>query len=99
MKLPPRCLFAFAVGALILAGDVPAQEKKAAPKWPHVNVATAYVVDPAWPQKPAEFKWAEMAGIVCDAKDNIYLFTRSTPPVSATARAIAHTRPTVRPET
>ncbi|OAI46135.1 hypothetical protein AYO44_11905 [Planctomycetaceae bacterium SCGC AG-212-F19] len=83
MKLLPRFLLAFGIIALVWSSEGPAQEKKdpAKPKWPHVNVATAYVHDPSWPQKPAEFTWAEMPGITVDAKDNIYIFTRSTPPV------------------
>jgi DNA-binding beta-propeller fold protein YncE len=40
-----------------------------------------YVVDPTWPQKPDSFKWAQMPGITVDAKDNIYIFTRSQPGV------------------
>src|SRR5262245_60841230 len=80
MKLLPRCLLVFAFISLALSGELPAQEKKA-PKWPHVNVATAYIIDPAWPQRPADFKWAEMPGVTVDAKDNVYIYTRSTPPV------------------
>jgi len=44
--------------------------------------ATAqYVVDPAWPQKPDRFKWAQMPGITVDGQDQVYIFTRSQPPV------------------
>jgi hypothetical protein len=81
----PRCLrLAFGVGlaTVVLSTGLSAQEeKKKGPSWPHLNVALAYTHDPSWPQKPAEFKWAEMAGIAADAKDNIYIFTRSTPPI------------------
>jgi hypothetical protein len=55
---------------------VPAQEK-----YPKVNVATAYSVDPKWPQKPDHCQWAEVSGIAVDAKDNVYVYTRGTPPV------------------
>ncbi len=39
------------------------------------------VVDPTWPQKPDQFKWAQMPGIAVDAKDQVYIFTRSQPAV------------------
>jgi hypothetical protein len=38
-------------------------------------------VDASWPQRPADFVWAAMPGIAVDAEDQVYLFTRSTPPV------------------
>lgn len=71
---------ALIAGVLLQANGIEAQEK-AKDKYPRVNVATAYVVDPTWPQKPGDFKWAEMPGVTVDAKDNVYIFTRSTPPV------------------
>jgi len=45
------------------------------------GAAPRYVVDPSWPQKPDEFTWAAMPGIAVDARDNVYLFTRSRPSV------------------
>jgi DNA-binding beta-propeller fold protein YncE len=50
-------------------------------KYPHVDAAVGYVVDPAWPQKPTGFKWAEMSSIAIDRNDNVYIATRSDPPV------------------
>src|SRR5262245_6395927 len=50
-------------------------------KYPKVNTAITYVVDPKWPHRPDNAKWAEMSGIAVDAKDHIYIFTRATPPV------------------
>ena len=44
-------------------------------------VTSEYKVDAAWPQKPAEFVWAQMAGIAVDAKDEVYIFTRSNPAI------------------
>jgi DNA-binding beta-propeller fold protein YncE len=77
-----RLALGIGLAVMLLSSGLSAQEeKKKGPSWPHVNVALAYTHDPSWPQKPAEFKWAEMAGIAADAKDNIYIFTRSTPPV------------------
>jgi NHL repeat len=40
-----------------------------------------YVVDPSWPQKPAEFDWKAMPGVAVDENDLVYLFTRSEPAV------------------
>ena len=39
------------------------------------------VVDPTWPQKPESFTWGAMSGIAVDARDQVYLFTRSQPTV------------------
>ncbi|HXG10289.1 MAG TPA: peptidyl-alpha-hydroxyglycine alpha-amidating lyase family protein [Gemmataceae bacterium] len=50
-------------------------------KYPKVNTAIAYVVDPSWPQRPADVQWDAMPGIAVDAQDRIYLFTRASPPV------------------
>jgi len=38
-------------------------------------------VDSTWPQKPDQFKWAQMPGITVDAQDQVYIFTRSQPAV------------------
>lgn len=51
------------------------------PKVPRVNTAVTYELDPKWPQRPAEFTWGDMPGVCVDAKDNVYIFTRSQPPV------------------
>jgi hypothetical protein len=51
------------------------------PKYPHVNLATAYVVDPKWPSRPAGVRWADVPGIAVDARDHVYVFTRTDPPV------------------
>jgi len=68
--------------AVVLAGTgltlVRAQDQA---KYPMVNVATVYEVDPAWPQKPSEFQWGHVPGVAVDAKDNVYVFTRAVPPV------------------
>jgi sugar lactone lactonase YvrE len=50
-------------------------------KYPKVNLAVAYQVDPAWPKKPAHLKWAEMPGIAVDAQDRVYIYTRTDAPV------------------
>lgn len=51
------------------------------PPYPRVDLAPWYEVDPSWPHKPVEFVWKDMPGIAVDARDNVWLFTRSTPPV------------------
>jgi DNA-binding beta-propeller fold protein YncE len=76
-----RCSLCF-LGVLlaILAARTaiaPAQE----PKYPHVNLATTYELDPKWPNKPADVPWAAMSSIAVDAKDNVYLLTRTSAPV------------------
>jgi DNA-binding beta-propeller fold protein YncE len=50
-------------------------------KYPKMNVATGYTVDPKWPQKPAQCKFDEVRGIAVDAADNVYVFTSGSPPV------------------
>jgi streptogramin lyase len=49
--------------------------------YPKVSIATGYVVDPTWPQKPPAAKWDAVSGIAVDAQDRVYVFTRGTPPV------------------
>ncbi len=77
----PRLGPAAAVALTLLVALAPRLTAADDPKYPKVNVATAYVVDPHWPQKPAEFRWGDMSGIAVDAKDNVYVFTRAEPPV------------------
>jgi hypothetical protein len=50
-------------------------------KYPHVNVARTWAVDPKWPQKPRELVWGHVPGIAVDANDHVYVFTRAEPPV------------------
>ncbi|MHC4434701.1 MAG: peptidyl-alpha-hydroxyglycine alpha-amidating lyase family protein [Planctomycetota bacterium] len=45
------------------------------------DVVLRYVVDRTWPSKPDRFEWAQMPGVTVDARDNIYIFTRSKPGV------------------
>ncbi|MEZ6063453.1 MAG: peptidyl-alpha-hydroxyglycine alpha-amidating lyase family protein [Planctomycetaceae bacterium] len=60
-------------------------EKKAVedelPPYPRINPTPWYEVDPGWPKKPAEFVWEAMPGIAVDADDNVWTFTRSSPPI------------------
>ncbi|MCS6852203.1 MAG: peptidyl-alpha-hydroxyglycine alpha-amidating lyase family protein [Gemmataceae bacterium] len=71
-----------AVGTILLAGLATLGGGRAADApYPRVNVATAYVVDPNWPQKPADYHWGPVPGIAVDAQDRVYVFTRAQPPV------------------
>lgn len=56
-------------------------QKGKTPDYPRRNMSPSYEVDPAWPQKPNGFQWAAMPGIAVDDKDQIWIFTRSTPPI------------------
>ena len=76
------------IGVAVLALDsgVRCQESQQrspgkTPPYPRVDLAPRYEVDPSWPHKPAGFDWKDMPGIAVDARDNVWLFTRATPPV------------------
>ena len=72
----PRGLTTAALSAVLLGsmGLVAASEQQ--------SVATAqYVVDPTWPRKPDRLTWGQMPGVMVDARDQIYISTRSTPAV------------------
>lgn len=76
-----------AVVATVWGTSLPGQEKKekAAAKpaatYPHITLAKWYQVDAKWPQRPEPFKWAAVPGIAVDAKDQVWMTTRSKPPV------------------
>jgi len=57
--------------ALLVAGGLPIK----APTTPR------YVVDPAWPKRPPEATWGQTPGVTVDAQDQVWVFTRATPPV------------------
>lgn len=69
--------------AATFAQETPTADPPAgkSPLYPRVNPAPSYKVDPSWPKKPEEFVWKDMPGIAVDAQDNVWIFTRSTPPV------------------
>ena len=50
-------------------------------KYPAVNTAHTYEVDPTWPHKPDGTYWGAMSGVAVDAKDQVYIFTRGAQPV------------------
>ncbi len=63
------------------AADGLGAESAKGPQYPRVNVSTWYEVDPSWPQRPEGVAWGAMPGVAVDREDNIWVFTRETPPV------------------
>jgi DNA-binding beta-propeller fold protein YncE len=55
------------------SASAPAQETKPG--------LSGYRADPAWPKKPAEFKWGDVPGVTVDKDDNVWMFTRAAPTV------------------
>ena len=72
---------AAAAGLACLLPGPAARPQEAEPKYPHVSLATEYVVDPSWPHRPPGMPWADVPGIAVDAHDNVHVFTRADPPV------------------
>jgi DNA-binding beta-propeller fold protein YncE len=81
MRSAPAKLSFWAALGLAYVVQGPAARAQQEPKYPHVSLATTYVVDPKWPAKPADFHWGHVPGIAVDAKDHVYVFTRANPPV------------------
>lgn len=68
-----------AVLAIAAVSAAEAQEKPAT--YPRINMAVCYNVDPKWPERPAGVNWGAMSCITIDRSDQVWLFTRATPPV------------------
>lgn len=51
------------------------------PTYPRINLAPHYEVDPAWPKKPEAYVWEAMPGVAVDSMNNVWIFTRSRPPI------------------
>src|SRR5215212_8977086 len=60
----------------VLTSPAAAQEK-----YPRVNTAHVFEVDPQWPQRPAELHWAACSGVAVDAHDHVHVLTRTSQPV------------------
>lgn len=58
-----------------------AAAENAAPAYPRVSLAPHYEVDPNWPQRPADVPWSDVPGIFVDRQDQVWVFTRTNPPV------------------
>ena len=51
------------------------------PVYPRVNASLWFEVDPLWPQRPGDIKWAAVPGVAVDKDDNVWLYTREDPGV------------------
>lgn len=69
------------ITAVSTAATAAKPDKGKSPAYPRVNLAPWYSVDPHWPQKPSEFKWRAVPSVAVDADDQVYVFTRATPPI------------------
>jgi hypothetical protein len=76
-----RTLAAAFLAGLLAATAFSAHAAEQPSASPRMNLATAYVVDPTWPQRPEALTWGDVPGIAVDAKDQVYVFTRSPQPV------------------
>jgi hypothetical protein len=76
----PAAVACLAIGPLLAQAQEP---KRSEPKYPHISLSTWYQVDPAWPQKPANVAWGQTPGVAVDDRDQVWVYTRATPPVQA----------------
>ncbi|MEQ1858500.1 MAG: peptidyl-alpha-hydroxyglycine alpha-amidating lyase family protein [Chthoniobacteraceae bacterium] len=54
---------------------------RAQSKYPKINLAAGYQVDPAWPQKPADIKWRYVTGVTVDKQDRVWILNAIAPHV------------------
>lgn len=54
---------------------------RAQTRYPRVTLSTWYEVDAKWPERPKDAQWESMSGVAVDAKDQVWIYTRGTPPV------------------
>lgn len=88
-SLPLPLLLGSLLLFLIMSGECRSQKPKddaekpeiKLPPYPRVNLAPSYEVDPAWPKKPSGYVWEAMPGVAVDKQDNVWIFTRSKPPI------------------
>lgn len=76
-------VLAFSLATLSAQQAKSASEKAAdeGPKYPRVNLAPWYEVDPTWPQRPPGVHFGHVPGIAVDRQDNVWVFTRTNNPV------------------
>ena len=55
------------------------------PNYPRVNQTPWWEVDPAWPQRLSGMGWDHVPGVAVDKQDNVYIFTRTSPPIQVFA--------------
>jgi DNA-binding beta-propeller fold protein YncE len=75
------------VGVVLCLGLLALVGRGDEPKYPRVDAAVGYKVDPSWPKKPKGTAWGVVSGIAVDREDNVYVFHRGvgTPPVQVYA--------------
>ncbi len=79
---PKRRSYSLWISALCVAVAVcPRALTAAEVAYPRIDMAIGYKVDPSWPQRPDGVTWGAMTGVTLDAQDNVYVYTRGTPPV------------------
>lgn len=84
LSVPARVRLIPGVGLLLVLAGAALLDRaplSAQTKYPKINTAIAYVVEPSWPQRPADAKWEAVSGMAVDARDQVYVFTRGTPPI------------------
>ena len=59
----------------------PEKTKTVLPNFPRINTAPWYEVDKKWPQRPEAYEPAAVPGIAVDSQDQVWVFTRTKPPV------------------
>lgn len=69
------------VGACLIIGFDASPSNAEEPKHPRIDMAVGYAVDAKWPRKPKDVTWGALTGVTVDADDNVYVYTRGTPPV------------------
>lgn len=74
------------LGALGVNGRAEGQtatSARAGSRYPKVDLAVGYRVDPSWPAKPLPYVWGAMPGVAVDAQDRVWTFNRGKMPVQA----------------
>ncbi len=78
-------LVVLALAAVLAAGLGVKSARAYEPKYPRIDTAIGYKVDPSWPKRPKGVTWDACTGVDVDADDNVYVYTRGTPPVQVYA--------------
>ena len=81
-KRPLQQLFVLMMAmGVCLAWTISVAAQDTPPPYPRRSLAKWYKVDPSWPQRPDIVNWGQMPGVAVDEEDNVWLYTRATPPV------------------
>jgi DNA-binding beta-propeller fold protein YncE len=73
-----RCI-RYALALSTCAIHLPAQESVAPSTQAGPTGLLGYRVDFQWPKQPPDVNWGEIPGVAVDAKDNVWVFSRSAP--------------------